>query len=157
MISHAGLGSEIGSSGAFESDASQALAEQANFYAGGYKAGENELADYRKAFFSKAPDLSHPGTLKAAQAAREAAHNMMDKIRAQYDTYDSELPRAVPRVGFIDPNGANAYKQITGETVDPKLIRRPQGAAMTAVSKADGKLHWTDKNQSRDLGIVPGQ
>jgi hypothetical protein len=151
-----GLGSELSSSGTFNSHRNNALSEMANFYAGGYKAGENELSDWRKAFSEKGPDVDNPGQLKVTTATVAAAHDMMDKIRSAYSTYDSELPRAIPRTGFIDGPGADAYHQITGEKVDINLLRRPKGAQLTAPDKAAGTLHWADST-GKDYGIVPGQ
>ena len=151
-----GVGSELGSSGTFNAHKNNALSEMANFYAGGYKAGENELADWRKSFSDKGPDVDNPGQLKATTATIAAAHDMMDKIRSAYQTYDSELPRAIPRVGFIDGPGADAYHQITGEKVDVNLLRRPKGATLT-VPDAKGVLHWTNANGTADFGVVPGQ
>lgn len=149
MVKSIGLGSYTGTSGEFDASAAQATQEQAGFYAGGYKAGEHELQDYRTAFHSKVPGKAH-------SAAVQAGKNMMDKMKAQYDTYDNELPRGIPRTGFIDAAGADAYKQLTGEPVEPKLLRRPQGAVHTGTGSQDGKLHWLSAT-GHDLGVVPGQ
>lgn len=144
-----GYGSFLGISGEASEHAANAISEMSNAYANGNKPGENEIQDQRHALGSRIPDI-------ARAATKTAAHDLMEKVRADHNALEASLPRGMKVPGYIDAAGANAFFKMTKEPVDINLIVAPSGTAFTNVSKSTGKLHYLDAH-GNDLGLVPGQ
>ena len=61
----------------------------------------------------------------------------------------------------LDPNPPNwnlpakSTKQQTGGNTGGNAGAPPPGATHTVFNRADGKMHWTDANNSKDMGVAP--
>jgi hypothetical protein len=103
-------------SGQFATNAGNAAQEIGTFYANGGAAHEQDVAGYGRAY-TGAPD-------KVREAVKQQAVNMMDKIKEIAASYNNSVPSTfVKPQTFLSPQAAAAYTRITGEKVDPSLVR----------------------------------
>lgn len=113
-----GFGSATGLSGDYTTALNQASTETASMYANGNKPGEEEIKHTREALDH--PNLTSKGRAATIKTAREA----LDKIEENYNQYDKDLPLGIKRQGPLSPVAAAAYKKMTGEDIDPRLVNK---------------------------------
>lgn len=143
-----GLAASVGMSGEADVNKANALNEMGNFYANGNKAGENELKDYRDAF-NKNPIVARQATVGAAKA-------MLDKVKENYNVQARAVPSTFGKPEpILSEDAANAYKQLTHETVPDYLVDHNVKSRAYANQPSSGG--GTGNNSQAARAPLPGQ